>query len=273
MGAGIDREQGEWLRKVSRETHKPKLLLTGKPIYVDGEYHPGAIEGGGTVDEIVREPKHRYVAAIGGDIHNYQRYRVKIRGHPAPIYYIVSGGGGAYMSATHKIRKVSLPGIDEEDRDEEGKSSFVCYPRRGDSLSFYSKQYDRLFGFGKGWLEIAPDEAAASSPRGRGTTTRTSAGGPGASPSGSCRYQVVAGVPCTTTSPNYSTGTIRRSSRTSSESTFTGASSASAASLQRVAWITKRSPLWRTRSGSLSNLRLLGRTQGRKGLSRDDDTG
>jgi hypothetical protein len=161
MSGGIDREQGEWLCKISREIDKPKLLLTGKPIYVDGEYHPGAIEGGGTVDEIVREPKHRYVAAIGGDIHNYQRYRVKIRGHPAPIYYIVSGGGGAYMSATHKIRKVSLPGIDEEDRDEEGKSSFVCYPRRGDSLSFYSKQYDRLFGFGKGWLEIAPDEAAA----------------------------------------------------------------------------------------------------------------
>ena len=65
------------------------------------------------------------------------------------------------MSATHKIRKVSLPGVDEEEKDEEGKSSFVCYPRRGDSLSFYSKQYDRLFGFGKGWLEIPPDEAAA----------------------------------------------------------------------------------------------------------------
>jgi hypothetical protein len=161
MGGGIDREQGEWLRKVSLEIDKPKMLLTGKPIYVDGEYHPGIIEGGGTVDEIVRDPKHRYVAAIGGDIHNYQRYRVKVKGHPGPIYYIVSGGGGAYMSATHKIRKVSLPGIDEEDKDEEGKSSFVCYPRRGDSLSFYSRLYDQLFGFGKGWLEIPPDEAAA----------------------------------------------------------------------------------------------------------------
>lgn len=32
-------------------------------------------------------------------------------------------------------------------------SSFVCYPRRGDSLSFYSKQCDRLFGLGKVWLE------------------------------------------------------------------------------------------------------------------------
>jgi hypothetical protein len=160
MSGGIDCEQGEWLRKISR-IDKPKILLTGKPIYVDGEYHPGVIEGGGTVDEVVRKPEHRYVAAIGGDIHNYQRYRVNVKGHPGPIYYIVSGGGGAYMSATHKIRKVSLPGIDEEERDEKGKSTFVCYPRRGDSLSFYSKQYDRLFGLGKGWLEIPPDEAAA----------------------------------------------------------------------------------------------------------------
>src|ERR671910_2489061 len=166
MGGGIDREQGEWLCKISQEIDKPKMLLTGKPIYVDGEYHPGVIEDSGpelphTVDEIVRKPEHRYVAVIGGDIHNYQRYRVKVEGHAEPVYYIVSGGGGAYMSGTHKISRVSLPGINEEDKDEEGKSGFVCYPRRGDSLSFYSKLYDRLFGFGEGWLEIPPDEAAA----------------------------------------------------------------------------------------------------------------
>ena len=161
MGGGIDSEQGEWLRRISLEIDKPKVLLTGKPIYVDGEYHPGVIEGGGTVDEIVRDPAHRFVAAIGGDIHNYQRYRVRVKGHKRSIYYIVSGGGGAYMSATHQIRKVSLPGIDEEDKDEEDKSYFVCYPRRGDSLSFYSKLYDRKFGLGKGWLEIPPAEASA----------------------------------------------------------------------------------------------------------------
>ena len=65
------------------------------------------------------------------------------------------------MSATHQIPRVSLPGIDEKNMDEEGRSDFACYPRRGDSLSFYSKQYDRRIGFGKGWLEIPPDEAAA----------------------------------------------------------------------------------------------------------------
>ena len=92
MGGPIDGEQGEWLRKVSREIDKPKLLLTGKPIYVDGECHPGEIEGGGTIDEIVREPAHVYGAIIGGDIHNYEWYSVKVEGREEPIYYLVSGG-------------------------------------------------------------------------------------------------------------------------------------------------------------------------------------
>lgn len=152
IGGSIDREQGEWLKRVSRRNDKPKLLLTGKPIYVDGEYHPGVIEGGGTVDEIVRAPEHNYVAAIGGDIHNYQHYPVRLE-DGRKIEYVVSGGGGAYMSATHQIPYVRLPGVDEKD--------FRCYPRRGDSLSFYSSLYDRRFGFGKGWFEIPPDEAAA----------------------------------------------------------------------------------------------------------------
>lgn len=153
MGGEIDREQGQWLRRVSRETGKPKLLLTGKPLYVDGEYHPGPIEGGGTVDDIVRAPEHNYVAALGGDIHNYQRYSVRVPGRDSPLYYIVSGGGGAYMSDTHRIPKVNLDGV--------GEKGFVCYPRRGDSLSFYSKLYDRRFGLGRGWMEIGAEEAAA----------------------------------------------------------------------------------------------------------------
>jgi len=42
----LDRDQGDWLRRVSADP-RPKILLTGKPIYVDGEHHPGQIEGGG----------------------------------------------------------------------------------------------------------------------------------------------------------------------------------------------------------------------------------
>ena len=32
----IDREQGEWLRRISQH-EKPKILLTGKPLVVDAK--------------------------------------------------------------------------------------------------------------------------------------------------------------------------------------------------------------------------------------------
>ena len=148
----VDREQGEWLRRVSRRSPKPKVLVLGKPIYADGEYHPREIEGGGTVDKIVRDPANNYVATVVGDKHNYQRYGVDVGGGRV-IQHIVSGGGGAFTHATHKIPRVDLPGVSEED--------FRCYPRRGDSLSYYSKLYDRSLGLGRGLLYVPPDEAAA----------------------------------------------------------------------------------------------------------------
>lgn len=126
----IDAEQGAWLREVSRGP-RPKILVTGSPLYVDGEHHPCAIEGGGTVDDVVRDPAHHYVAAIGGDIHNYQRYPVDVAGRT--IQYVVSGGGGAFMHATHTIPRISVGGVTEKD--------FRCYPLRGDSLAFYSRLY------------------------------------------------------------------------------------------------------------------------------------
>jgi calcineurin-like phosphoesterase family protein len=143
----IDREQGEWLRRVSAGP-MPKLLITGKPIRVDDKYHPGPIEGGGTVDEIVRDPAHHYVASIGGDIHNYQRYPVRVG--ERVIHYIVAGGGGAFMHATHTIPKVGT--VDESD--------FRCYPLRGDSLSFYSRLYGRRLHLRR-FFELSPEEATA----------------------------------------------------------------------------------------------------------------
>lgn len=126
----LDRSQGEWLLRVSRNIDKPKVLLTGKPLIVDGSYDPGRIASfDRTVDDIVRDADHGYVAAVGGDIHNYQRYPVAVRDRS--IEYIVSGGGGAFMHATHRIDRVDLGGVDEP--------SFRCFPLRGDSLWFYSR--------------------------------------------------------------------------------------------------------------------------------------
>lgn len=81
----------------------------------------------------MRDPAHHYVAAIGGDIHNYQRYPVRVDGRT--IQYVVAGGGGAFMHATHTIPPVSVAQVGEDD--------FRCYPLRGDSLAFYSRLYGR----------------------------------------------------------------------------------------------------------------------------------
>lgn len=145
----IDRDQGAWLRRMSAGA-KPKLLVTGEPIYEDNKYQPGPIEGGGSIDEIVRDPAHHYVAVIGGDTHNYQRYPVRVGDRT--IQYLVSGGGGAFMHATHTIPRVTVGGVDEAD--------FRCYPLRGDSLSFYSQLYDRRLHTG-GRLCITPEQGLA----------------------------------------------------------------------------------------------------------------
>jgi len=149
----IDRDQAAWLRRVSAASDKPKILVTGKPLVVDGTRHPGAIEGEpeASVDAIVRERAHNYVAAIGGDIHNYQRYPVEVE-PGRTLQYLVSGGGGAFMHATHTIPRVALDGVAEE--------RFRCYPLRGDSLSFYSRLYAARIPFAGG-LEIDPVQAAA----------------------------------------------------------------------------------------------------------------
>jgi len=132
----LDAAQGRWLREISARD-KDKVLLTGKPIWCNGRHHPGrnVREDGttGTVDEIVCDPAHRYVAAIGGDTHNYQRYTVDCEGRP--IEYIVAGGGGAYLSPTHTIPTLQPP-LDERE--------FHCYPLRGDSLALFCRRVGPL---------------------------------------------------------------------------------------------------------------------------------
>ncbi|WP_406313428.1 metallophosphoesterase [Streptosporangium sp. NBC_01639] len=153
----IDREQAGWLREVSRDP-RPKVLITGKPIYTRNEYKPSALEDGGTIDDIVTDPAHNYVAAIGGDVHNYQRFPITAGGRT--IQYIVAGGSGAFMHATHTTPRVTVGGIDEGD--------YRCYPLRGDSLSFYSKLYSERLRMR--WLYLTPAESAALMSRRIGVT-------------------------------------------------------------------------------------------------------
>jgi len=145
----IDAEQAEWLRRVSFDSERPKILVTGKPLIVNGHHLPGG--RGDVVDAVVRDPRARYVMAVGGDTHNYQRYPVKLP-DGRTIHYVVSGGGGAYTHATHQIARVDVDGVTE--------SEFKRYPLRSDSLARFSELYDERFARGSKKLVLSPGEAA-----------------------------------------------------------------------------------------------------------------
>ncbi|MGH3835791.1 MAG: metallophosphoesterase family protein [Pseudonocardiaceae bacterium] len=162
----MDEDQYHWLKRVSFDAaERPKILLTGKPIYVDNEHHPGRVVGTTeTVDDIVTDPRANYVMAIGGDVHNYQRYPVPVAGGRT-IQYVVSGGGGAYLHATHRIPPVNVNGVNE--------STFRCYPLRRDSLARFSQVIDGRLSRGFGRITIdAP--AAGRYYEQRGVTTSRS---------------------------------------------------------------------------------------------------
>src|SRR5262249_62309579 len=119
----LDADQGDWLKRVSAGP-KPKILVTGKPLVVNDGRDPGRIAGRDfTVDDVIRDPANNYVAAIGGDTHNYQHYPIRVGDRT--IHYVVNGGGGAFMHATHTIPKASVEGVSEDD--------FKCYPTRAAS--------------------------------------------------------------------------------------------------------------------------------------------
>lgn len=159
----IDRDQAAWLERVSEGT-KPKLLLTGKPLCVDGKLKEGEIEGRrkgepfGTVHDVFAHAAYNYVATIGGDIHNYQHYPVRREDDGRLVHYVVSGGGGAFTQATFDLRSMEegIPGVGRlEYGGKHGEDAFKCYPLRGDSLAMYSRLWDQRF-FGLGAREIEP---------------------------------------------------------------------------------------------------------------------
>jgi hypothetical protein len=168
----IDREQGEWLCRMARRSG-PKILFTGKPLWVNGKEHdckikwlpkfsedehpertgdprpratteqPPALDGVESVNAIVGESSYEFIAAIGGDIHNYQRYPV------GDIQYVVSGGGGAFMSPTHTIKP-----LDEIEGAPVKEEAFRCYPLRGDSLARFALGSIKRLWFAVGGLFV-----------------------------------------------------------------------------------------------------------------------
>jgi hypothetical protein len=135
----LDESQGRWLVEVSRDP-RPKILLTGKPLLVNGHIEEckiaGAPGGFDSVLSVVHHNAFKYAAVIGGDTHNYQHYPAIVGdgGDRRIVHHIVSGGGGAFMHATHLIPIMEpdkVCGVTEQ--------TYKAYPLRRDSLAAYSQ--------------------------------------------------------------------------------------------------------------------------------------
>ena len=143
----LDEAQGRWLVDVSADP-RPKILLTGKPLLVDGSIHPcriiGAPGGYGSVLDVVHDGRFRYVAVIGGDIHNYQHYPAVVPDVAGTriVHHVVSGGGGAFMHATHTV-----PILEPKNKKkifDVTENEYKAYPLRRDSLAAYSRAVQGL---------------------------------------------------------------------------------------------------------------------------------
>lgn len=160
----IDYDQGQWLKRVSAGD-KPKLLVSGKPVYAGPGKSPRRIlapEGSeapssGFIWQVVADRANNYVAMVSGDIHHYQRHSIALDGGRR-IEAVITGGGGAFMTSTHQIGRVDRPEVDE--------SRWVVFPTRGDSLRAYSIALLRRMRWLTPWRRgavrgIPADEAAA----------------------------------------------------------------------------------------------------------------
>ncbi|MFJ2755552.1 metallophosphoesterase [Nocardioides sp. NPDC087217] len=132
----IDGPQFDWLSSLGGEN--PKILMTGKPLFVNGERRKGKVSGSPdeTVYDIVADEKRGYVATVGGDTHNFQMYDPTVPDSSRDgLWHIVSGGGGAYTHATHPIRTATA-----DARSDLRFRPTKLFPRSAESLSYFAQQ-------------------------------------------------------------------------------------------------------------------------------------
>ena len=151
----LDHEQATWLvQTVDAAPGVPKILFTGKPLVVDGVRHfnpflPPVGSGDPTVhgeggfqyrstDDVVGRPGNGFVAAVGGDVHNYQRYLTRITGelgtHTIP--YLVCGGSGVFVGQTFWMPKVAIAEDTPNGHVECDEVDTVLFPTRAHSRLF-----------------------------------------------------------------------------------------------------------------------------------------
>jgi hypothetical protein len=126
LSSYIDKPQIAYFEAMARQMHEqvkePRLILvTAQPSWVAcGVREPGSL---GVVDpkkfdsleyfesRIIRKNGIRPALVLAGDLHHYCRYQQKVEAEDTlPTHRITSGGGGAYLSATHQLpRTLNVP--------------------------------------------------------------------------------------------------------------------------------------------------------------------
>lgn len=143
ISGGIDPRQMAWLMNLSRQERGPKLLVTGSPLLVNANLKKCAVEPPtpglpASVWDLVNDPAHNYVATVGGDVHNFQRYSAAAPVRGVPQVHLVNGGGGAFMHALHPFAlSVNDPRLDPA---EPHPYPDLTFPTPEESFSFFSRQ-------------------------------------------------------------------------------------------------------------------------------------
>ena len=142
----IDQAQWDWLTMVSTEP-RPKILLTGKPLVVNATLEQCWVgsrpkHGAGcSVWQLVNDPANRYVATIGGDLHNFQYYSPKASEVGGPQLHLVAGCGGAFTHGTHNyINAEQDSRLRNSPKHEFYKLPDWSFPTPADSFSYFAGQ-------------------------------------------------------------------------------------------------------------------------------------
>lgn len=137
----VDLRQMQWLERLSQESRKPKILMTGKPLKVNGGLSKAAVSADGADSRLyalVTDPANHYVATVGGDVHNFQLYDDRDPKTQEGLVHLVSGGAGAYTHATHPIR-ASLSDA-RADLTSESEPEPNLFPGSAESLAYFAQQ-------------------------------------------------------------------------------------------------------------------------------------
>jgi hypothetical protein len=194
VDGSIDVEQARWVRAML-SAPGPKVLITGKPMLVDNKVgdipvNRSPLLGGSdgipaSVRGLLMEDSARgVVAAVAGDIHNFQRMAVGGAIAPdddsnprsrsvrlvvkdaalehtteLPPLHIVAGGGGAYLSATHTIKldaesQLPLAGSNPATTFALPLEAHTRFPSRGESAHRFAGRVGPMAGIALGLLGL-----------------------------------------------------------------------------------------------------------------------